>query len=133
MYKIGLAHIRNNRLLLCRPFAFDPLILPGGLKKTGESPVENLMRQIVEELGGGAHLETSSLRYLGNFSDFAAGKTERIVEIELYSGELSGTLVASSEIQELKWFSPTDDWETLSPIIKNKILPFLIQNGSLLK
>lgn len=127
MHKIGLAHIKNNKLLLCRPFAFDSLILPGGLKKSGESSVENLVRQVTEELGKDAHLETDSLCYLGNFSDLAAGRTERTVEIELYSGGVSGTLVASTEIKELEWFSPTDDWETLSPIIKNKILPFLIQ------
>jgi 8-oxo-dGTP pyrophosphatase MutT (NUDIX family) len=131
LYKIGLAYIRNNSLLLCRPFAFDLLIMPGGILQPNENVIDNLIRQVAEELGESAKLDTSSLKYLGNFSDVAAGKTERTVEIELYLGSVNGNLKASSEIKELVWFSPEDDWEQLSLIVKNKIFPFLLESGFL--
>ncbi len=132
IYKFGLIVIENNRMLLCRPFAYDDLIVPGGIQKEGESYAENLNRQVIEELGKDAHLN-NDLTYLGNFNDRAAGKTERQVEIELYLGSVTGTLAPSTEIKELIWFSTSDDEAQLSPVIRNKILPFLIEKGYLHK
>lgn len=126
IYKYGLAVIGSNKLLLCRPFAFNDLILPGGTKEGEENYINNLLRETQEELGMQAELVVSSLTYLGNFEDIAAGREDTIVEIELYKGEVRGNMTASSEIAELIWFDPKDDKDQLSAIIKNKILPFLI-------
>ena len=131
IYKFGLATIRKNRLLLCEPFAFKDLILPGGIIEGDETHVDNLLREVEEELGNKAILDINSLIYLGHFQDFAAGRTNVIVEIHLYLGNLKGRLKASSEIKKLNWFSPSDDKATLSQIIRNKILPFLIENNYL--
>jgi 8-oxo-dGTP pyrophosphatase MutT (NUDIX family) len=132
IYKYGLAVIRDNSLLLCKPYAFDDLIVPGGTKENGEGALENLKREITEELGQSAVLDEQSLRYLGNFSDRAAGKSERVVEIELYAGEVKGPLIASSEIKELVWFDPNDPGShKLSDVVRRKILPFLGQVGLL--
>lgn len=132
IYKIGLIVIRNNRLLLCKPFAFDDLIVPGGTKEGDEPAEANLLREVKEELGEQAVLDLKSLKYLGNFSDYAAGKTERWVEIELYLGDISGTLVPSSEIKELLWFDPENpNTENPSAVIKNKIIPYLYTAGLL--
>lgn len=128
LYKYGLAVIKNNKLLLCEPHAFADLILPGGIKEADENHVENLLREVNEELGSGAILDVSSLKYLGNFEDRAAGRTERTVEIELYVGNVSGSLQPSMEIKCLHWFSLKDDRSRLSAIIRNKILPCLIKN-----
>lgn len=128
-YKFGLVCIRGNRLLLCEPYAYSDLILPGGTREDEETFAENLVREVAEELGEEAILHLDSLHYLGNFSDVAAGRTYRLVEIEAYLGSLEGKLIASSEIKKLHWFGPQDDRERLSPIIKNKILPFLLRKG----
>lgn len=124
--KFGLAVIQNNQLLLCEPFAFPDLILPGGLKEGSETHIENLTREVREELGAEAVLDISSLQYLGRFQDRAAGRTERIVEIDLYYGRLYGPLIASTEIKSLLWFGPDDLDGSLSPILKNHIIPYLI-------
>ncbi len=131
IHKFGLAVIENNRLLLCQPYAFEDLILPGGMKEGAETHIENLTREIREELGEDAVLDETSLRYLGRFEDIAAGRTKRLVEIDLYSGKISGALKPSSEIKSLHWFAAFDDKNRLSPIIKNQILPFLIREGLL--
>jgi 8-oxo-dGTP pyrophosphatase MutT (NUDIX family) len=131
LYKFGLVVIEDNRLLLCEPYAFEDLILPGGIKEGSETYFQNLTREVREELGEDAVLDENSLLYLGRFEDIAAGRTERFVEIDLYLGKILGILQASSEIKALHWFSPLDDANRLSPIIKNQILPFLIQNGLL--
>lgn len=127
IYKYGLAVIENNKLLLCEPYAFKDLILPGGTKEDNETHTDNLLREVREELGEDAILDIDSLKYLGNFEDLAAGRSNVIVEIELYIGSVGGKLIASSEIKELYWFSPMDDHSRLSKIIRNKILPYLIE------
>jgi len=127
IYKYGLAIIKKNKILLCEPFAFKDLILPGGIKEGEESYCENLIRETREELGENAELDIKSLKYIGNFTDYAAGRENVLVEIELYIGTIKGGLKASSEIKDLIWFSPKDDKAILSAIIRNKILPFLIK------
>jgi 8-oxo-dGTP pyrophosphatase MutT (NUDIX family) len=132
IYKFGLAVIEDNKLLLCEPYAFKDLILPGGIKEADESHVDNLLREVSEELGEDAILDTTSLMYIGKFEDVAAGRSYRLVEIDLYIGSLGGRLTPSSEIKELHWFSPKDDHDRLSAIIRNKILPYLIEHKYLL-
>jgi ADP-ribose pyrophosphatase YjhB (NUDIX family) len=127
-YKYGLVFIKDNKILLCEPHAYKDLILPGGTKDGDENYLENLQREVVEELGDKAILEIDSLKYIGNFADVAAGRTYRLVEIETYLGNVKGELKPSSEIKALHWFSTSDSYELLSPIIRNKILPYLIEH-----
>jgi len=131
LLKIGLVVTEGNSILLCKPFAFPDLILPGGRLEENESHLQCLIREIKEELGEDADLDIQTLEYVGIFSDRAAGKTDRTVDIVLYTGKLAGDLKASSEIKELVWLSPSSDSHLLSPIIKNKILPYLISLGML--
>ena len=131
MYKYGVAVISENKLLLCRPLAFPDLIMPGGIRERGEDYITNLIRETREELGNQAELLLSSLKYLGNFEDTAAGRSDTIIEIELYKGEIAGTLKPSKEIAELIWFDPRSMHDQLSPIVRNRILPFLIARGLL--
>jgi ADP-ribose pyrophosphatase YjhB (NUDIX family) len=128
IYTYGLAVIENNKILLCESYAFKDLILPGGIKEDDELHVDNLLREISEELGDEAVLDVASLKYLGNFEDLAAGEGDTLVEIELYAGAVSGRLKPSYEIKRLHWYSAKDDRDQLSAVIKNKILPYLIEN-----
>ena len=131
IFKYGLAFIKNNKILLCKPFAFEQLILPGGIKEGKENHISCLKREITEELGSKAVLDINSLMYLGNFVNSAAGRKNTLVEIELYLGKVNGHIKSSSEIKELIWFSAIGKKDVLSPIIKNNILPELINKGYL--
>ncbi len=131
IYKYGLVCIKDNKILLCEPLGFSDLILPGGLIEGDEKPADNFAREVAEELGENARLDFSSLKYIGQFEDRAAGKIVANVVIELWYGNIAGVLIASSEIKSLHWFDPRGDWNKLSPIIRNKILPKLISIGYL--
>lgn len=126
--KIALLTIRNNHLLLCRKNrSTSKLILPGGCLEAGESAGGCLAREIREELGD---VRLGEVEYVGTYSDRAASDdptVHKTVEIQLYRGDYAGEAVASSEIVELVWFGPESDWESLSPILVNKILPDLIE------
>jgi len=122
--KIALLVIRHGKILLCRKrHSTSLLILPGGCREPGESALACLERELGEELGDVA---LASADHIGTYSDHAAGDPTKTVRIELYVGELIGTPVPHSEIAELIWFAPADDWSQLAPSLANKILPDVI-------
>lgn len=125
-HKIGLAWIQGGSILLCKPFEYDDLVIPGGVQGPNESAVENLRRKLKEELGNDALLDEASLKYIATFEDQAAGKINRIVEIELYAGKVNGRVAPSSDIKELIWYNPRSPGNhKLSAIVDRKILPYL--------
>lgn len=119
--KSALAVITGGRLLVVRKRGSPFLLMPGGKPEGSETAEQALHREIREELGCG--IDEASLSFLGDFSDAAADK-DAIVSISLYSGRLTGTPKASSEIDELVWVGIGEN-DMLSPIIRNKIIPFL--------
>jgi 8-oxo-dGTP pyrophosphatase MutT (NUDIX family) len=125
--KVGLAVIRDGRILLCRKKnGLSYLILPGGKPYPGESSIDCLRREIQEELGP---VTVTSSRYFATYTSPAAvapGAPPAVVEIELYLGEVTGEAIASGEIAELVWFDLSGDAELLAPSLANLILPDLL-------
>jgi 8-oxo-dGTP diphosphatase len=126
-HKAGLLYVKDGRVLLCRKkYTTSLLILPGGTLERGETAEECLKRECREELG---EVKVSNLRYLGDYESSAAGQDGLTVKIELYAGDLEGTPVAHSEIQDLVWFGPRDDAALLAPSLRNVIFPDLRRRG----
>ena len=128
--KSALAVIQENKLLVVRPHNSQFLLMPGGKPNVGESSESALKREIMEELC--CIIDEKTITFLGTFEDVAAGSNSSIVRIDLYRGTLIGTPQPSSEIEELVWISSNDiSLQQLSPIIKNKIMPFLVGKNML--
>ena len=128
--KSALAVIQNNKLLVVRSHHSQFLLMPGGKPNVGESSESALKREIMEELS--CSIDEKTIKFLGTFEDVAAGSNGSIVRIDLYTGTLIGTPQPSSEIGELVWVSSKDiSLQQLSPIIKNKIIPFLVGKNML--
>ena len=128
--KSALTVIQNNKLLVVRSHHSQFLLMPGGKPEEGESAVAALEREIKEELN--CSIDKHTIKFLGTFEDVAAGGNGSIVRIDLYSGTLIGTPKPSSEIEELVWISSKDvSLPQLSPIIKSKIVSFLVGKGML--
>src|SRR5436309_14809203 len=120
--KIGLAVMDGDRLLLVRKRGSDFLILPGGKPERNETDAQTLSRELEEELG--CRLVSDQLKFLGTFSDEAAGMPGVKVTIKLYAGALIGTPIARAEIESIVWWPRTGHQEsTLAPILRNSILP----------
>jgi 8-oxo-dGTP diphosphatase len=122
--KSALVVIRNNSLLTVTKRGSPDLLMPGGKLGVIESAIAALKREINEELG--CSINASSIVNLGNFEDLTADGKSR-VSIELFSGKLIGIPKASSEIDSLVWISADDiNKPEVTPIIKNRIVPFLV-------
>lgn len=124
VFKIGLAVVRNGKILVVRKRGKSLFILPGGKPEDGEGDLDALDREIAEELG----CCVVAPKLEGDFSDVAAEMADMMVTVRLYSGELSEPPRACSEIVELAWVDLNGNPSVpLAPSIINRILPHLAE------
>ncbi|OIO51567.1 DNA mismatch repair protein MutT [Candidatus Uhrbacteria bacterium CG_4_10_14_0_8_um_filter_58_22] len=106
-------------------------LMPGGSIEAGESVEESLAREVGEELN--CQLDVSTVKFVGEYEAPAAGLPGKIVNIKLYSGSIVGQPVPNSEIVALGWLGKNDrDNQEVSEIIREKIIPDLLERGILL-
>jgi 8-oxo-dGTP diphosphatase len=121
--KVGLAVVRDGRILMVRKRTGLSFILPGGKPESDENELQVLVRELDEELG----CRLVSAEYLGDFSAPAADLVDTTVTVRLYRGEISGDPVPRSEIEEFRWISIVSPEAAVAPSLSGKILPFLME------
>jgi 8-oxo-dGTP diphosphatase len=94
----------DGRVLCARPRGKDVFYVPGGKREGGESDLQTLVREITEELT--VTLLPGTIRHTGTYQASQPGGA--LVRMSCYTGEYSGTLAPSSEIDELAWFGYAD-------------------------
>ena len=126
--KVGLAFVRNERVLLVRKRGGKSFILPGGKPEGVEDDVQTLNRELREELG----CEVTEASFEGVFYDAAADLRGTRVSVRLYTGRLQGQPTPSAEIEEARWFSlRSTPMRPVAPSLLNSILPHLRQLAGL--
>ena len=101
---VAWVHLVNGKILCARPRGKDVFYVPGGKREGTESDLQALLREIAEELT--VALCPGTVRHAGTYqADHPDGT---VVRMSCYTGEYSGTLAASSEIDELAWFRYAD-------------------------
>lgn len=124
--KHGLVIVRDGSFLINRKYGTKLFLMPGGRPEAGETIEECLVREIKEEHQ--CEVIKDSVKFFGIFEDMAANEPNTIVSINLYIGNILGEPQPSSEVEEQRWFNRDSDQNILSPLIKNKILPALIDS-----
>ncbi|NBH02928.1 NUDIX domain-containing protein [Amycolatopsis sp. SID8362] len=104
--KIAWLHPLDGRILSTRSRGKDVYYLPGGKREPGESDAETLIREIHEELD--VAIVPGSITPAGVFEAEAHGHAGTPVRMTCYTAEYSGTLKASSEIEEVAWLTYAD-------------------------
>ncbi|MBI5417273.1 hypothetical protein HZA55_04925 [Candidatus Poribacteria bacterium] len=94
------------------------------------SEIECLKNEIKQELD--CEVDINSLKYIGEYTDIAAGSLDKDVCIKLYKGKIIGIPKPSTEIRFIHWIGKEDqNNQKVSPIIRNKIIPDLVKKGLL--
>ena len=96
---VAWVRLEDGRILCARPRDKDIFYIPGGKREGAETDLQTLLREIAEELAVALLPET--VRHVATYE---AGQ----VRMSCYTGDYHGTLAASSEIDELAWFSYAD-------------------------
>lgn len=124
--KVALAVFKDKKMLQVRsqPEVFYSL---GGKVEEGESEIECLKREVMEEVG--CKVDESSLRFLHEFEDVAHGKDNTLVNIRMYGGKLIGKPRPSAEVVEIRFFDTNSPKIHISEIAQRKIFPWLKKNG----
>jgi 8-oxo-dGTP diphosphatase len=105
---VAWVRLDRGRILCARPRGKDIFYIPGGKREGQETDLQVLLREITEELT--VELRPETVRHVGTYQAAQPdGQLERVtVRMACYTGEYSGTLAASGEIDELAWFCYTD-------------------------
>jgi 8-oxo-dGTP diphosphatase len=105
---VAWVHLENGRILCARPRGKGIFYIPGGKREGAETDLQVLLREITEELT--VTLRPETVRHVGTYqATQPVGQLERaVVRMSCYTGHYSGTLAASSEIDELAWFCYAD-------------------------
>lgn len=122
--KYGLIIVDGNKFLINRKYNTKLFLMPGGKPEPKETIENCLVREIKEEHK--VDLIPDSIKFFGEFEDAAANEPDTIISMKVYVGNINGKPEISSEVEEQRWFEKNDDSSILSPIIKNKILPAII-------
>jgi 8-oxo-dGTP pyrophosphatase MutT (NUDIX family) len=101
---VAWVHLEDGRILCARPRGKEVFYVPGGKREGTESDLQALVREIAEELT--VALRPATVRHAGTYQ--AGHPDGAVVRMACYTGEYSGTLTASSEIDELAWFGYAD-------------------------
>ena len=124
--KLAWLYIQNRKLLITRSKGKSVWYIPGGKRERTESDIDALKREVVEELS--VELTNDSIQHIGTFEGQADGHpTGVIVKMTCYTGEFTGNLRPSAEIEEMDWFSYQDRVRT--SITDQKIFEFLKERG----
>ena len=100
--------VEDGRILCARPRGKDVFYVPGGKREGAESDLQVLLREIAEELT--VALRPDTVRHVGTYqAEQPDGRLDSVVvRMSCYTGDYSGRLAPSSEIDELAWFCYTD-------------------------
>jgi 8-oxo-dGTP pyrophosphatase MutT (NUDIX family) len=105
--KIAWLHLAEGRILSTRSRGKEAYYLPGGKREPGETDTQTLVREIREEVT--ASIVEPTIQPAGVFEAQADGKASGVlVRMTCFTAEYTGTLAASSEIEEIAWLGYAD-------------------------
>ena len=112
----------RGEMLLVRKRGTFAFMQPGGKLAHGETALDALERELLEEVG--CPIDLHSCRPLGTYRAPAANEAGFTVEAELFAAVLAGEPRPLDEIEELVWIDPDGPIPySLAPLTRDHALP----------
>jgi 8-oxo-dGTP diphosphatase len=123
--KLAWIELKDKAILMTKSFGKDTFYIPGGKREIGETDEQALIREIDEELS--VSIDKKTLNFIGKFEAQAHGQPDGVtVKMTCYTGEYTGELKTSSEIEAMTWYKYADKAK-VGPVDK-LIFDYLYQN-----
>lgn len=132
---VGTMFFKDGKLLIDKPRKRSTFQMIGGSVEKGESPLQAAIRECHEELGNRAIFDINNLEFVMDFIETATSNPNLKIHMHIfkYNGLLEGELTKSDEIENFMWFGAEDDINILSNTLKNKIVPYALEQGLIYK
>lgn len=104
--KVALLDVENREVLFVRTKGQSLFYNVGGKIKEGETHEQALIRECKEELG--VEVLPGTLEFMEAFTGERLDKPGEFIRIHCYNAGYVGEPVASSEIEEIEWFTTND-------------------------
>lgn len=125
--KLAYIKIENRKVMLNWEKDKTVWIMPGGKREVGESDLEALTRELMEELS--IELDKESAKHMATYEGQAHGKPEGVmVRITCYTGEYKGQITPNHPVQKVGWVDSTE----LALSIPGKMLVEDLKNRDLI-
>jgi DNA polymerase III epsilon subunit-like protein/8-oxo-dGTP pyrophosphatase MutT (NUDIX family) len=126
----GIVTDGDGRTLVVRKRGTSMFMQAGGKIEPGESALDALTRELLEEIG--LVLDPDTTEYLGSFRAEAANEPDTVIRAEVFAVVARGPLVAAGEIEELRWLDSLDTGVDLAPLTRDTVLPLWVERRSAL-
>lgn len=131
MKVVGTMFFKDRKLLIDKPRKRNTYQMIGGRVEDGETPLEAAIRECHEELSDSCKFDESLFELVMDFDEIATsdGVTKIHFYVFKYNGELKDEPVTGEEIEKFLWYQTSDGIDILSNTLKNKVVPYAIENG----
>lgn len=128
---VGTMFFINGKLLIDKPRKRETYQMIGGKVEAGETLLQAAIRECHEELGNKAIFDEAKFEYAFDFTSKTTSNPDLEMHMTIfkYNGILEGELSLSDEIENFLLFGVDSDYNLLSMALKNKIIPYCINNG----
>lgn len=104
---VAWVRLEGGRILCARPRGKDVFYIPGGKREGAETDLQTLAREVAEELT--VAIRPDTVAHVGTYRAAAHGHPDgATVRMACYTADYTGTLAASSEIEDVEWFGYAD-------------------------
>jgi DNA polymerase-3 subunit epsilon len=120
-----------GRTLLVRKRGTTAFMQAGGKIEPGESALQALSRELLEEVG--LEVDLDATEYLGSFRAVAANEPDTVIRAEIFAMTTDRIVVPGEEIEQVIWIETDDPFGIeLAPLTRDTVLPLWVSRRSAL-